>query len=258
MQYDAVILAGGENSGELKKIAPYDNEALIIIGNYPMIYYVYKSLCQSSMIRKIIISGPVDALRNLLGRDEKLLFVGAGEDVIESLANAVRVLEKNGTTERILVVPTDIPFITAEAIEDFLIRTQKMEADFFYPLTSREVNEAKFPGVVRTYVKLREGIYTGGNLFVIRHQVLAPCIEKARQIIAHRKNPLAIARLFGFSIAFKYIFGRLNIPLAEKRFQEVMGIKGKAIISPFAEVGVDVDKPSDLELAQKYLDQIVF
>ena len=51
MQYDAVILAGGENSGDLKKIAPYDSEALIIIGNYPMIYYVYKSLRQSQYIR---------------------------------------------------------------------------------------------------------------------------------------------------------------------------------------------------------------
>jgi parvulin-like peptidyl-prolyl isomerase len=53
MQYDAIILAGGESSGELKKIAPYDNEALIIIGNYPMIYYVYQALRQSPAIRNI-------------------------------------------------------------------------------------------------------------------------------------------------------------------------------------------------------------
>ena len=44
MQYDAIILAGGESSSELKKIAPYDNEALIIIGNYPMIYFVYNAV----------------------------------------------------------------------------------------------------------------------------------------------------------------------------------------------------------------------
>lgn len=258
MQYDAVILAGGENSGDLKKIAPYDNEALIIIGNYPMIYYVYKALRRSPKIRNIIVSGPVEALRNLLGREEKLSFVGSGEDVIESLANAVQLLDKSGATERILVMPTDIPFITPEAIDDFLICSEQMEADFFYPLTSRDVNEAKFPGVVRTYVKLREGIFTGGNLFVVRHKVIGSCIEIAREIIARRKNPLAIARIFGFSIMLKYLLGRLNIRQAEKRFQEVLGIRGKAIISPYAEVGVDVDKPSDLELALKYLDQISF
>ena len=52
MQYDAVILAGGENSSELRKIAPFDNEALIIIGNYPMIYYVYQALRAVPAINK--------------------------------------------------------------------------------------------------------------------------------------------------------------------------------------------------------------
>jgi len=44
MKYDTIILAGGESTCELRKIAPYDNEALIIIGNSPMIYYVYNAL----------------------------------------------------------------------------------------------------------------------------------------------------------------------------------------------------------------------
>jgi NDP-sugar pyrophosphorylase family protein len=42
--YDAVILAGGVNSGELRKYAPYENEALIILGKYPMIHYVYQAV----------------------------------------------------------------------------------------------------------------------------------------------------------------------------------------------------------------------
>ena len=33
----------------------------------------------------------------------------------------------------------------------------------------------------------------------------------------------------------------------------MVGIRGKGIISPYAEVGVDVDKPDDLRLAQQYL-----
>lgn len=258
MQYDAVILAGGENSGELKKIAPYDSEALIIIGNYPMIYYVYKSLRQSQYIRNIVISGPVEALRNLLGREENLFFVTAGDDVIESLANATRVLEEHESTERLLVMPTDIPFITNIAIDDFIERTETMEADIFYPVTTREVNEAKFPGVVRTYVKMKEGTFTGGNLFVLRRAIIRKSIDIAREIIARRKNPLALARIFGFTTVVRYIFGILTLKQAEKRFQEVIGIKGKAIVSDYAEVGVDVDKPSDLELAQKYLGEVVF
>lgn len=66
MQYDAVILAGGESSSELKKVAPYNNEALIIIGGYPMIYYVYSALRATSSINNIVVSGPVESLRNIL------------------------------------------------------------------------------------------------------------------------------------------------------------------------------------------------
>ena len=257
MLYDAIILAGGENSGDLKKIAPYDNEALIIIGNYPMIYYVYKSLRQCMRVNKIVISGPVEALRNLLGREENLFFISPGEDVVESLANAAKILEDQGTSERLLIMPTDIPFITSEAIDDLIDRKEIFKQTFL-PVTSREVNEAKYPGVVRTYVKMREGTFTGGNLFIVREAVIQQSIDLARAIIARRKNPLAIARIFGFSMMLKYLCGRLTFKQAEKRFQEVLGIKGKAIVSGYAEVGVDVDKPSDLELAQKYMGEMIF
>ncbi|MEN6349092.1 MAG: nucleotidyltransferase family protein [Syntrophomonas sp.] len=258
MQYDVVILAGGENSSELKKIAPYDNEALIIIGKYPMIYYVYHALRHSSHVGKIVISGPSEALRNIFSREENIYFVDGGENAIESLAYAVRFLQEKGTNERLLVTPTDIPFITTEAIDDFIEQCQGEDADFFYPVTSKEVNESKFPGVTRTYVRLKEGVFTGGNLFILRSSVLESVLDSAVQIVERRKNPLAMARLFGIGLVWKFITRKLSLETAEKRFFKVLGLKGKAIVSSYAEVGVDVDKPSDLEIAQRYLVNINF
>jgi molybdopterin-guanine dinucleotide biosynthesis protein A len=255
MQYDAVILAGGESSSELKKIAPYDNEALIIIGNYPMIYYVYHNLRASQAINKIVVSGPVEALRNILPRDDRLFFVEGGDNAIKSFANAVGVLRSCEVSPKVLVVPTDIPFITTEAIEDFLQKCEKSEDDFYYPVTSKEVNEMKFPGVARTYVKLKEGTFTGGNLFLIREEIIDQCLEIGDQLVKRRKDPFAMAKLFGFGLSWRYLIGCLTIERAEKRFYEVLGIRGKGIISAYAEVGVDIDKPSDLELAQRYLMQ---
>lgn len=253
MQYDAIILAGGESSGDLRKIAPYDNEALIIIGNTPMIYYVYDALKKSQHVRRIVISGPVDALRSILGKEPDVLFVEGGENAVISFANAVEVLKNQNICSSLLVMPTDIPFITTEAIDDFVAQSEKVEADFFYPLTSREINEHKFPGVARTYVKLKEGTFTGGNLFIIRSPVVEQIMAMGIELVKRRKSPLAMARLFGIGLALRYLFKTLSIPAVEKRFKEVMGIRGKAIISRYAEVGVDVDKPSDLQLAQTYL-----
>jgi GTP:adenosylcobinamide-phosphate guanylyltransferase len=258
MQYDAIILAGGESSSELKKIAPYDNEALIIIGNYPMIYFVYNAVRQCPGIRKIVVSGPVDSLRNILPREELLFFVPSGNNAVESLSNAVELLKKEGTSEKILIMPTDIPFITREAIEDFIEKCEKSQNDFYYPLTSKETNEKSFPGVKRTYVRLKEGVFTGGNLFMVKTQLIDTFLDLALKLVIRRKNPLAIARLFGLGLVWKFITGTLSLVAAEKRFYQVTGIKGKAIISTYAQIGVDVDKPSDLDLAQKYLGDMKF
>jgi len=258
MQYDAVILAGGESSSELKKIAPYDNEALIIVGNYPMIYFVYQALLASAAIDKIVVSGPVESLKAILPRDERTLFVEGGRNAMESFAHAVKLLEARGISEKVLILPTDIPFITKEAIEDFLDRCEASDNDFYYPVTCKEVNEEKFPGVERTYVRLQDGVVTGGNLFLIRSALIEKCLEMGLKLVERRKNPLAMARLFGFSLAWKFITHRLSIEMAEKRFYRVMGIRGKGIISPYAEVGVDVDKPSDLQLAQEKLGKVDF
>lgn len=253
MKYDAIILAGGQSASELKNIAPYDNEALIIIGNSPMIGYVYRALRASQKVGRIIISGPVRDLQAILGKEPGLMYVECGESAVDSFANAIKVLQERDMSPSLLVMPTDIPFITTAAIDDFIAQSEGYKADFFYPLTSREVNESKFPGVSRTYVSLREGTYTGGNLFILRSGVIDKIMDTAEELVKRRKNPLAMARLFGLGLVLQYLFRRLSIPAVEKRFAEVMGITGKAVISRYAEVGVDVDKPSDLQLAQTYL-----
>jgi molybdopterin-guanine dinucleotide biosynthesis protein A len=258
MAYDAVILAGGESSSDLKKIAPYDSEALILIGKYPMIYYVYHALAASPLIDKIVISGPVDSLRSIFSREENICFVNGGNNAVESFAAAVEVLQEKGISEQVLILPTDIPFITTEAIEDFLAGCEKLGADFCYPVITKAVNEARFPGVVRTYVRLKEGIFTGGNLFLVRSQMIERSLDLAVKLVERRKNPIAMARLFGLGLVFKYLFRSLSIAAVEKRFYQTTGIKGRALISDYAEIGVDVDKPSDLLLAQEHLGEISF
>lgn len=258
MQYDAIILAGGEISSELKKIAPYENEALIIIGHYPMIYYVYRALRQSHFVRNIVISGFTETLRNIFAREERLFFVNGGANATESFANGMAMLQEQGISEQVLIMPSDIPFITTAAIDDFINQAQASEADFYYTVTRKEVNEAKFPGVARTYVNIQDGILSGGNLFILKSALFGQVLDIALKLVERRKKPLAMARLFGFRLVWQYIIRRLNIETVEKRFYEVLGIRGKAIISPYAEVGVDVDKPSDLALAQKYLAGVKF
>ena len=43
--------------------------------------------------------------------------------------------------------------------------------------------------------------------------------------------------------------------ICEKRFSHIMHTPSKAIITSYAEIGMDVDKPADLELINKYLSK---
>ncbi|MGE5380197.1 MAG: nucleotidyltransferase family protein [Methylocystaceae bacterium] len=255
IQYDAVVLAGGVTPGELRKVAPYENEALIIIGNYPMIYYIMNAVRASSRIRRVCVCAP-PSVREVLKQDTGLLFAEPGEDAVDTFLNGLHRLQEEGTTSKVLVLAGDIPFLTTDALDDFVHRCEMEEADFYYPLTSKQTNEAKYPAVTRTYVKLKDGTFTGGNIFMVRPEIIDQAAEMGKRQVANRKNPLAMARLLGFGLVWRYLCGQLNIHSVEKRFKKVMGITGKGIISPYAEVGVDVDKQSDLELAERVLGQI--
>ena len=59
--------------------------------------------------------------------------------------------------------------------------------------------------------------------------------------------------MLGLGFIFKFLFHCLTLDDVEKRGSLVVGFDGKAIVSSFAEVGMDVDKPEDFALAEKYL-----
>ena len=105
----------------------------------------------------------------------------------------------------------------------------------------------------RTYVRLREGTFTGGNLALVAPEALRRGRTVIQQAFLMRKKPIKLARLLGFRFILKFVFNRLGLHEIEERAATVLGCTGRAVISPYPEVGIDVDKPSDLELVERVL-----
>ncbi len=248
----SIVLAGSLNEGKLKECSNAVNEAMIQIGNKYMIEYVITALKEARGIEKIIVAGPQKELAKIYGRDEDVYLVERGKTIIQSLLNALSLLPAEDVS-RILVVTGDIPLITSKIIDDFLSRCSQEEADIIYPLVKKPLNEHKFPGVKRTYVYLKEGVVTGGNIILINPQIVPRNAQKAEDLVLLRKSPLRLAKYIGFRYIFKYLLRNLSLKEAEARVNELFQIKGKAIIVPYPEIGIDVDKPSDLELVRKVL-----
>lgn len=247
-----IILAGSNNDGFLKECSDASNEALIKIGNKAMVEYVVNAIEDAKEIQRIVVVGPKEELDKLYHDKPHIFTVESGDSIIKSLLQGINVLEE-GTDKKVLVVTADIPLITGQIIDDFIGQCRNKELDVIYPIVSKELNEEKFPGVKRTYAKLKEGVFTGGNIFLINPGIVAKCAILAEKIISLRKSPFKLVEFIGLSCILKYSLGILSIPAAEKKVSRILGIKAQALIVSHPEIGVDVDKPSDLELVTKVL-----
>jgi len=246
---NAVILAGN-NQADLARIN-VSNKALLSICGRPMIEYVVDALRRSSLIHDISIVGPVEPLKACLGGRIDYYFEDTGS-FFENLEEAMQPFKAD---KRVIIVSSDIPMITVQVVDDFVNRCINTDADLCYPIVEKGLNESLFPGFKRTYVRLKEGTFTGGNMFYINPAIFDQCRQFAALLIEYRKTPWKIAGILGLDLLMLLALGRLSISKVEQRFSEILGIKGVAIISPFPQLANDVDKPSDIEMVEKYLCQ---
>lgn len=244
--FDAIILAGGENSKKLSSCTPESFEALIEIAGRPMVTFVARALAESKQVDRIFVLGPADQLRRCDFPPNAVILDG-GSTIIETIRKGMAAL---GHSRKVLVATADIPLLTAEAVNHFLAQCSNIEAELYYPIVPREVNERIYPGNKRTYVRLREGVFTGGNLFLVSPSIVDQCAQVAEKIIANRKNPLKLCHMLGWTFVIRFLLGTLRLRDVEQRVANLLGVSGAVIQSPYPELGIDVDKPSDLELVR--------
>ena len=177
--------------------------------------------------------------------------------LVDTLLSGVRALEAR--EKHLLVVTADVPFLTGAAVADFLERARETGAGFAWPIVPADVCEATFPGTRRTTLRLREGTFTGGNLALLDPAFLREREAVLRAAYARRKSVVGLARLLGAPLllrlaASRVVPGLLAIAHAEAAVARVLGVKTRAVVSQFAELGADVDKPEDLDAARHWAE----
>ncbi|WP_425059659.1 hypothetical protein SCACP_02550 [Sporomusa carbonis] len=249
--YDAIILAGGENSRNLNHYTSQPYEAMIEIAGKPMVEFVAEALAATPHVARIFVAGPARELAKC-AFPQNVIIVDGGQTIMETISLGMRALGHENLT---LVVTADIPLLTAAAINDFLAQCAGVEADLYYPIVTRSDHERRFPGNKRTYVRLKEGTFTGGNIFLVNPKIVPQCMQVAERIFDNRKNPFKLCCLLGWTFVVQFVLGTLKLKQVEKRVGDILGLKGAVIRSQYAELGIDVDKPSDLELVRNCFTQ---
>ncbi len=248
--FDAIILAGGGKTEPLTDQEGVTNKAFIEIHGRPMIGYIINALLGSPSIEKIVAVGPEKELEELLEQGYNFALFPEEGSLLENLAAGLKGVDQ----ERLCLVLTgDIPLIDRGVIEGFLERCAPFDGDFYYPILSRERCRERYPQMKRTYVRLREGYFTGGNVALLRPGWFNLCRSQLDLFVAYRKKPLKLFRILPAIFILKFLMNTLTVTDLERYLSLMMQAGAHAVPCDFVEIGTDVDKTSDLEIVRQAL-----
>jgi GTP:adenosylcobinamide-phosphate guanylyltransferase len=249
VEVDAVILAGAPAEPDMVPDGKIISRAMVQIGPKTMLQWMVDALKSSESIGRIVAVGEVSAD----GLDE---VIKPGISLLENIMLGVGACDND---RPMLVLSSDIPMLTPESVDDFVKRALSSGGDMCYPIISKEACIAKHPGMKRTYLKLKEGTFTGGNIMLFSPGFLQKNQDKISDAYAARKKPLTLAGMVGFSVLVRVILAQtlfpslLPISLLERAVSKVLAGKVVAIQSDYPEIGEDVDKSSDLKAVRGIL-----
>ncbi|MFQ6133610.1 MAG: acylneuraminate cytidylyltransferase, partial [Armatimonadota bacterium] len=155
--------------------------------------------------------------------------------------------------ERVLVLTTDLPFLTAEGVVA-LLDACPGEAGLILPIIQREEFEARFPGAWRRYVHLRDGDWIIGCACVMSPAAAAKAREHFERAFAHRKNVFALAWALGPSFLARLVLRRLTVDDIERRGGQMLACECRAVRGLPAELGFDIDRPVDYRYAMAHAE----
>lgn len=245
----AIVLAGGTASWCGKP------KALLTVDEKPLLLHIVHALQSLPPVTALVVVGAPDLL-SLLPKG-----VGKVEATDDLWTNTQRGIEaaQPAPDDFLLLCAADMPFVTTESLQTFLEMALATDADVVYLAVPIEALSRFLETTVfhRTTARLKEGVVTGGNLFLVRARVLPNIAALAEQAIRYRKTKWQLARLAGWRILLKWLLGHLpllnrfclvSVHDLERRGEELLNCRCKGLIADLPQLAFDVDKPEDYEL----------
>jgi GTP:adenosylcobinamide-phosphate guanylyltransferase len=254
----AIVLAGRRSADDpLARATGASHRALLDIEGEPMLLRVVKRLLAWPSIERVLINidepGLLEALPAFVAlRDSGVVeFLRSTDSPSQSVVESLARMDLGRGP--VLVTTADHALLDDTMLAAFFAQSERGAADLCFGLVSRATIEARFPEARRTYLRFRDGAYSGANLFLFR----TPKAERAaffwRRVESERKRPWRIARAFGLTNLLLFLTRRLDLDAALARASDVIGAKVEAVRLASAEAAVDVDKIEDLELVRSIL-----
>ncbi len=255
---DAIIIAGGipESEDPLFQYTQGIPKALLEIAGKPMVQWVLEAFSNSKTVERIVLVGLTSETG--LTCEKPLTFVLNKGGMLDNIrAGVEKVMELNPNARHVLIVSSDIPAVTTEMMDWLVNTTMQSDHDIYYTVVPRQVMESRYPTSKRSYTRLKDVEVCGGDMNMIRTSMITANEEIWEKILAARKNVFKQAALIGYGTLLLLLLRQINLESGIKRVCDRLNITGRVIFSPYAEVGMDIDKPHQLEILKADLAQTV-
>ncbi|HEX9948323.1 MAG TPA: NTP transferase domain-containing protein [Allosphingosinicella sp.] len=253
-QWTAIVLAG-RRPGEDGFAASHGvaAKALIRAGGEPMLGRVARTLLDCPSIGRIVIlaqeaDGLLTGELAWMAREARIGAAEAGDGISASVGG----LAGTGAAPYpVLVTTADHPLLRPEMVEGFIAEAGGVDVAF--AMVERRTVEQAHPDTRRTWLKAADGHFSGANLFAL----MSPASKRGTDFWARaekdRKRTLKLLSFLGPGVFLRAVTRTISLEAAAERIGRKAGFRLKAVLLPFAEAAIDVDKPADLELVERIL-----
>jgi GTP:adenosylcobinamide-phosphate guanylyltransferase len=250
--FTALVLAASRGPDDpVAKSEGVSHKALVDVAGTPMLLRVVRALSASQSVGQIAVGiGNSEILDTLAIDGDALTSVPIGDSPGASVLSGVAAL---GTPYPLLVTTGDHALLTPEMVDRFCEDALATGADVVAGLASANVILKDHPNTRRTFLKFRDGRYSGCNLFAILNEVGLKAPAFWSEIERHRKTPWRLISAFGIAPLFLFATGRLTLDDAFARAGKRFGARAAAVLLPWSRAAIDVDKPDDLKLVREIL-----
>jgi len=251
---NVIVTAGGEIQPKqpLYEVSHGGLKAMIDVVGKPMVQWVLDALGKSANVERVVVVGlPPEAALDCA--HPLILLPDEGDMLSNVRAGAREVMRLDPQATHAILASGDIPALRGEIVDWLICQSQDQDQDIYYTVIERATMEQQFPGARKTYVRLKDVELCGGDLHCFRLEATVEEGPLWKRLIATRKSPFRQASLLGYDALFFLMLRQLSLQDAEATVCKRLNVRGRAVLSPYAEIGMDVDKPAQLEIVCDHL-----
>ncbi len=252
---DCIVLAGGTlmEKDALATGRVGQPKTLIEVAGKPLVQWVLDALEDAPSVERVVVAG-LGVEVALSATKLHACLPDQGGMLGNILAGIAWIREHSETPPRwILGCSGDTPLVTGEMLEWLIGKATEPDVDFYYTVVPQEQMLERFPTSQRSYVRFTDMIVAGGDVHIADPAVFDHHLSLWEDLIGQRKQVLKQARRLGAGFFASLLLHRLSTPDLERRVERKLGLRVRVLPAPYPELGMDVDKPEQLDLCRQLL-----